>query len=1113
MPGIASTVFISMNAVYVYGRDGEFSNSVIAMLIMRSTHNGGCGDGSLIDDTRTLFNRHPDEPASSPNLGYVAAINQMGIHLHWRSGETGSGAHTYARDLNRKFDEPIEENTIVTNTCQIADGTSHGGTAGAKLVNGKNMLIWTDPNYGADATIPDGFQDGTYQPSELNLRPAGTLELSGSVKLNVGDGNNPSMLTVMPNFYILFEPESQLDGESVTINPGSTLNYYGRWQAIQELLTGPGLYGKVYGAAQMTTFPGVRVGEGLIDLEGASDGSNNANLIVHAGADFHIGYNGYFTSNYGTINILHEDNIFPLLTSGHNGAANGLLTFEGQATLNNTKVQAHTGPYDFGINAGSTSWNNYVVIHVPGSYFGGSSGTPSYEIGAAGYSRPNGAFTSTNTSYIDYDPGTTTQDPLGLAVIQFDQNPAVDPDVSTAWYYPYLHVSSNNDVFLNFSIEVTDPQTTDANPEISITNDNFDLTDDGYNLTANKSLSQDYIKILKEDAEQAYSGYGYIYLNGNFFWPRSNDANTSSSDLDIIGFETEQPASWDNADVLAKLDLIDIDGNYFYQNGGGVNNGTTFGINLFQSNSMTQNKSIFSLFTNGISVAGDGANNLNNFSYLCTNTIGRAADGGPSVGILSSFYQGYVNSDQIQEATIGLQNTAEGNSNPLNNVPHLVGTTIYNCYSFGIEVTGGVVDLSGLHHNANLPGTGDWFGLNSIYSNCYNTNITNPAQIFVSNQNANVWVTQNGLSSWTQAGNNNIYQGTSSSSVLIRGSNNSTPVDISSNYWGSGIVPPISSPDFTHWINYNFTSTSAASQSSSDWTCGSDGDIAAKPKGEQMKTMSDDTDTCSVNFPIFVAELNSDGEARQGYDTMRYWYIPHCYPIANAGATAGALSGTANPTVLTTIDSVLDYRNFIIHCLTLRNDDEWFCAFVANLVGTYRDDSSIYSGDYRDSRAILQYLMNNPRCAASYSGDSTEYWQLLITQYDIWEDTAHGKAVFDSTVPTMQELGLDTVLEINAGEDIVYPVQTSTIILDARLEGNPTDADGMLWLSIGREAYLHIGVYDVLGRQVPNAGYQGTFEQDTREIPLGIANAPSGTYYVRIQTANNEMQTLKLVKE
>jgi hypothetical protein len=338
-------------------------------------------------------------------------------------------------------------------------------------------------------------------------------------------------------------------------------------------------------------------------------------------------------------------------------------------------------------------------------------------------------------------------------------------------------------------------------------------------------------------------------------------------------------------------------------------------------------------------------------------------------------------------------------------------------------------------------------------------------------------------------------------------------VDISNNYWGSGIDPQSSSPS-AYWPGFNFSASSAASAQSSNagLSCSDDDDLT-KQKGVKSMAIATDTDTCSTGFPDYVAENNSNFQYRQDYDTMRYWYIPHCYPIALAPETAGALGGSANPTVLTTIDSVLNYRNFIIHCLTLRNDDEWFCAFVGDLAGTYRDSNNIYNGDYRAGRAIFQYLADNPRCAYVQAGDQFEYNQLTQTEYQIWMDTSHDGENYDTTLPTMQDLGLDTVLIINGQAGVTYAVPTPQIIMSARVLDNPFPNSTSILVSIGREAYVTIAVYNVLGEQIAGAGYAGVFEQGSRTIPLDMTSAPSGAYYVRISTANNETQTLKLTKE
>ncbi len=146
------------------------------LMIMKAWYNGSTNPDTTID-TRLMFTPPVSGFDSIPiffwpppvNHGYVAAVNQMGIHVHWRSGMLGSGVHYYARDMNRTFDEPIEENTLVTDLCQVTDGsltgTNHGGTPGAELLPGKKMLIYTDPNYGAN---PANANSGLYQPADPN---------------------------------------------------------------------------------------------------------------------------------------------------------------------------------------------------------------------------------------------------------------------------------------------------------------------------------------------------------------------------------------------------------------------------------------------------------------------------------------------------------------------------------------------------------------------------------------------------------------------------------------------------------------------------------------------------------------------------------------------------------------------------------------------------------------------------------------------------------------------------------------------------------------------------------------------------------------------------------
>ncbi len=157
--------------------------------------------------------------------------------------------------------------------------------------------------------------------------------------------------------------------------------------------------------------------------------------------------------------------------------------------------------------------------------------------------------------------------------------------------------------------------------------------------------------------------------------------------------------------------------------------------------------------------------------------------------------------------------------------------------------------------------------------------------------------------------------------------------------------------------------------------------------------------------------------------------------------------------------------------------------------------------------------MNNPRCAFDHRNDSIDYVDLLMAQENLWADTASAGEVFDTSIPTLHDLGLDTLLKINGQAGVTYALPTPSVINSASITENPFDNSTSIALSIGREAYITIAVYNILGQQIAGAGYAGVFEQGSRTIPLDMTNAPPGAYLVRISTANNETQTLKLTKE
>jgi len=240
------------------------------------------------------------------------------------------------------------------------------------------------------------------------------------------------------------------------------------------------------------------------------------------------------------------------------------------------------------------------------------------------------------------------------------------------------------------------------------------------------------------------------------------------------------------------------------------------------------------------------------------------------------------------------------------------------------------------------------------------------------------------------------------------------------------------------------------------------------------------------------------------------WYISHCYKTALAGQTWGTFQGSLD-SVNQSLAGRTDVSDFTLYALGLRNDDDWFCLGVPFLADKFISPNG--SIDYPSNLAIWQYLIENPRCAGNIRYDSLEYSDLRQRQYHIWVDTSNDGEVFDTTIPTLHQLGLDTLLKINAKADVHYEALGPQIIGSASIMPNPTLGQATVSLSIEREAFIHIEVFDLLGEKLSGIGYEGVFETGQYTTPLDLSHLPSGAYYIRVSTANNEVRTLKLIKE
>jgi hypothetical protein len=232
--------FIEYHCVYQLdntNNDGTIPvGDILPLCILRDDANGILKNTE--PDTRMQLARNivtgVDYENPAYNVSYCAAANQMGIHVRWYTDE---GPTFYMRDI-RRFDEDIDENTLVTYECKIGDGSPtgpvgfgrHGGTIGATLQTGKRMTFWTDPNIGVSV-------DGAGTNSGLYIAGSNTAGWFNCVlsfddpNTILGIGNSAytyvaptnAVLVCMPNFEVHFNSTLQ----NISVAMGSGIEYYG----------------------------------------------------------------------------------------------------------------------------------------------------------------------------------------------------------------------------------------------------------------------------------------------------------------------------------------------------------------------------------------------------------------------------------------------------------------------------------------------------------------------------------------------------------------------------------------------------------------------------------------------------------------------------------------------------------------------------------------------------------------------------------------------------------------------------------------------------------------------------------------------------------------------
>ncbi len=1101
-------------------------------------------------DTRLVLNQDPVTHTllKNPIGQYVAAVNQMGIHVHWHALDLSNNpTHYYARDMKRTFDEDIEENTLVTDQCTVSDGTSHGGTVGAQIL-WPEMSIWTDPNYGFSTT---DVNSGLYQPIDVTtLNPyVGQLNFFGdNVKLYVGtlSIDNTATLASMPYVYFNF-PGS---GQGIEVH--GHWDYYGRIATHSSRTVQTGLYTPFTNGTASSTGPN---SGGIIDIQGSMCGCEAGgyfpgHLIVHGGADFYTGKNGKFIVGpydgsafpSGEVDVNDEANLYPLTTGSANPIVTGHLTLLGQTLLTGDGVGMVGGyngamfgniPWD-GTNSITVFNSKKTIMTVKSGYVEGSSDKQFYATGFRFENTDHDGLSELDFGSANRTTGSGLSYHWELDGCSFTANQIhlMDPEGSS----PFIVDGCTFDQIRGKCVFLDNDQSP-ANTEYG----QLDVSSNDFRQFSSKVFGTYTSPLSGDPPTYVDEPYG-VYAKG-FDWNavgRMGDPEMITPKINNNTFTESQFHSELRAQAVSDWSTLG------WTNAAiGLENTTSMVV----GNTITDNG-----YPAGISLhapvpdfSGWYGQPPLSYSVLCSNTI---------QGMVNTTYDGSVEYfGIIANSLIGpiSLNTVTGNEVGIvlrdNSKPNLTYNDLTGNLEIALDVQNGPNGQS-IGKMSVDPLAGGYGAYNSLSTQGYDwsesefcypigleqADLSHPGGIVDIDQGLNniSLTTLNNPS--TRTDYYFIFASYTTSWAAIH--------EIGQNWWGVGTTSPISvtpQPWNTYvWatigsgnigVNPNVswgTALGPHSQSTfSNKNCPHDAGHApgctVGKKGVLPLAVPPDSASCA-NLYLKLQKYSDQQAWQMLYDSGKK-FVETCYddPVvtdvfSDIGNAVGYLQG---------LDTNLGpkYRQWLESVLYLNTTNPYyFCVCVQQISYTV-SGYALASGDTGETLgwkgqnctlAVLAWLMRNTNCDAQHLLWG-EYKATRNSQRESWlNDTT---VPYDTTLPPLSSLGgLDTLLAkhfqfawVPSGGDFGKHVASYSV------SENPLHEATTLHFAITDAEYVRVEVFDILGYNTPCPSLQktgeGLFEPGPHQIPIDFSRCASGTYYLRITLGTGEVRTIKLVKE
>ncbi len=997
--------------------------------------------------------------------GYCGAVNQMGVHVHWTSSTT----HFYRRDLH-KFDQNIEENTLMTDVCEVANISS---TVPEVLPN-LTLTLYGDPTTNLFYT---GFGNLCFDNSAtLNIgssTDAGAdFVIAGAFQLNAVNSAFPTSPPISPTWNLAF-------------GAGNTWDFYGNNPSNQALFGGTGSITMTGGSESTTSTSNTGGGDFVSAI------TSPVLVNLHPGTQIIIGPTSLTTTITAT-GAYFDFMSGTSIPHGTSGTASGTIVIDNNSSF--TKCQLFSD---------ATSGDLPIIFIGKNGQF---NGTPSCSgSGDANYDGIYGSAANSTVSFTKcwFHAGTGASVGHALIFMSGDESPSaltiaegrlsgwsVDGNPlngSVSPWWPISITQAQFDTIQQFGIDIDE-----SNPFSGITG----------------CFSQLYSILINDNDFESYFTTNHLHPDGIIISgaPDATLNDALRQDITVTNNTFEHTSGATAGSVEAAIQFLNTTGD--------------IGYNLVTS-ALTSASSEYAIgIWNHSVVVGSPPMTPTTWTFICDNTIA----GTTTTALSTDNYFGYAKLNIFQFNEVGQLSGA-------NDVGHIDASSYTNNISFGYNgSSNSKTDLSGVHHDPLLPELDD----DAAFDTLTNNNTGGTQISLTGTSGATVFLgLEPGSPTWTVFGENDIEgspnQICSASSISLGDVSNNywggSTFSFCTGTTGTGGFLT-SKPSSSGWSCSSGLITKKKKdtpmsilnvESTPPPSCGTLFGLGYILAGEGSGAEPGGYDT----LRMFLEDCPFYGDSTENNPNNSWGAFDFIRGAVTAWTTGGAGRWP-------------DFFSYLKQVLYYNPDSNWYCNDVNDMLIAPNNNGELericmyilQSGKCPGWTSTFQSALNEDiQNRHTLWLDSLGYAFMVkedslgMDGSSMWPDSIGADTLAhpftDTVVPTLFQDSLQILLGPQYASSVgaSTPI-TSQALLSAQLLENPMQDEIDVSYEMGRTALVTMELRDVLGRAVPIANAKYQLEQPgDHTATLPAPNLPQGTYYLRITTDVGDAITLKIVKQ